>query len=146
MRRRTSWALLPIAAVLVAGCGGTDTEELEQTINNQAAAQQALQSRLEEVESRLDTAADPPAELEQVRRRVDELTTRVDNAIEQFNNNLEAQQTARREAIAPLEAAIGEIRSSVGSLSSQVQELSNQVQLLREDLGSLQAQFRDQNS
>lgn len=138
--------LLTAGGLLIAGCAGADTAELEQTINNQAAAQQALQSRMEEVESRLDTAADPPAELGQLRRRVEELTATVESSLEQLRADLDAESEARRAATAPLESGLGDLRSTVTSLSSQVQELTDQVQILREDVGSLRAQIRNQNS
>lgn len=136
-----------VAGVLLATSAcGSDTAELEQTLDNQAAAQEGIRSRLAEVESRLDAGADPASELGALRRRVDELAATVDAAVAQLREALEAEQTARREAVTPLEAGVGEVRRSVSSLQSQVSELTDGLQVLREDIASLRAQIRNQGS
>lgn len=139
---------LLLGAALLAGCSSDDEgpdelatvrEEVSEQLATQAATQAEMNQRIDELEALLQPDEGQPDALSDLTKRLGELEQSLQDAQQQ----LVQEQGAREDGDASAAAARDALSGSVTELQSTISDLRDRIQLLREDLDSLQAQFRN---
>lgn len=136
-------AVLAVSALGLSACGGDgeSTEVLEQNLEAQDAALQALQGRVtdlaSEIRSAPTTPTDPEPQVEDVTTRLDELVTR----LEQVESTVAEQ--ADEDVTATVAAEIGKFSEEIEGLVASVRDLTTVVNQVRTDVDRLEATFED---
>lgn len=138
----TATALVLCAGLLTAcstGGDGPSTAQLQEDLDTQAQAQNALRQRITELEGELTAATsadDGTAELEarigEIAEQIADLTRRLDEAAV----TREDEMAETRAALSSLEAAVTELREEVDGLATELTKL-------REDHALLERRFEN---
>ncbi len=132
-------AVALMLAVLLVSCrsGGEVPEQVQQDLEAQAEAQNALRSRIDELEE----------DLHQLRALLDEdvdtvpLLDELDQRVGQLESDLVAETTAREEAVAELRDLLTDLRGSLSSLESSLEDLRRELGDLRSRHNLLEQRF-----
>ncbi len=135
-------AVLAVSALGLSACGGDgeSTEVLEQNLEAQDAALQALQGRVTDLASEVrsaPTTTDPGPQVEDVTTRLDDLVTR----LEQVESTVAEQ--ADEDVTATVAAEIGKFSEEIEGLVASVRDLTTVVNQVRTDVDRLEATFED---
>lgn len=134
-------AVLAVSALGLSACGdgGGSTEVLEQNLEAQDAALQALQSRVTDLASEIRSAppTDPGPQVEDVATRLDELVTR----LEEIESTVAEQ--ADEDVTATVAAEIGKFSEEIEGLVASLRDLTTVVNQVRTDVDRLEATFKE---
>lgn len=121
------------------GDGGDSTEVLQQNLEAQEAALEALQRRVTDLASdvRSSPSTDPGPQIEDVTTRLDELVTR----LEEVESTVAEQ--AGEDVTATVAAEIGKFSEEIEGLVASVRDLTTVVNQVRTDVDRLEATFED---
>jgi ubiquinone biosynthesis protein UbiJ len=144
--RRHSRLVLPVLATLslgLAACGGGEgpsTAVLEDNLEAQADAVDALRTRVAELsdEVREVTSLDPMTGLSDLTDRLDELATRMEEV-----ESTVAEQGGQEDVTAVVAAEVGKFGEQVDELVADVRDLTTVVQQVRDQLEGLETRFQE---
>lgn len=144
MRRHPRLLFASVLAVMALGLsacggGGDSTEVLQQNLEAQEAALEALQRRVTDLASdvRASPAADPGPQIEDVTTRLDELVTR----LEEIESTVAEQ--AGEDVTATVAAEIGKFSEEIEGLVASVRDLTTVVNQVRTDVDRLESSFEE---
>lgn len=130
---------VPALGLSACGGGGESTEVLQQNLEAQEAALEALQRRVTDLASevRSGQSTDPGPQVEDVTNRLDELVTR----LEEVESTVAEQ--GGEDVTATVAAEIGKFSEEIEGLVASVRDLTTVVNQIRTDVDRLEASFEE---
>ncbi len=136
------WALTAALALGTAACGGGDgsTARVEENLDAQRAAIDALQARMSELSDEVGevTSLDPMTGLSDLTEQLDGLTTRLEDV-----ESTIAASADDEDVTAVVAAEVGKFSEQIDELVASVRDLTTMVNGLRGDLDALESRFEE---
>lgn len=136
--------LVSLTALAVAACSSEpDLARVDETLDAQAQAQQALLERVEELEGQVETVTDDSGE-QQTQDALGELRDRVESVqagLGDLGTRIDEEATAREQGDADAETGLSDVRGGLNGVRDQVSQLEAQLAQLDAAVDALQARL-----
>lgn len=139
--RRLPVCVLVVLALGLSACGGDSgsTEVIEQNLDAQEAALEALRGRVSDLASEVDstTSAEPDTRIDDVTTQLDELVTRLEDV------EATVAEQGDEDVTATVAAEIGKFSEEIEGLVASVRDLTTVVNQVRTDVDRLETAFEE---
>ncbi len=132
--------LVVLALALTACGGGSDsTEVIEQNLDAQEAALEALRGRVSDLASEVGsaTSVEPDTQIDDITTQLDELVTRLEDV------EATVAEQGDEDVTATVAAEIGKFSEEIEGLVASVRDLTTVVNQVRTDVDRLEAAFEE---
>lgn len=132
--------VLVVLALGLTACGGSDpTDVIEQNLDAQEAALEALRGRVSDLASEVGsaTSAEPDTRIDDVTTQLAELVTRLEDI------ETTVAEQGDEDVTAVVAAEIGQFSEQIEGLVASVRDLTTVVNQVRTDVDRLEAAFED---